>query len=981
MVGYKTLQDVLRHKAKSDRPGRLLLYPLGNTSHPTEITYTRLYEEAQRLSLIIRLLDNFRTGHPILLHFDDHWDIVLLFWSVLFAGGLPVLSSPLSNVENDRRRHIQALSSLLESPICFTRLRFLPMFGNNPGIHLQPIEHLLEETESFERDTGTCQNDTNKGSPAQDLGHNGAVTYNGMNDESPAVQGPNHGKGQEIGKRDLVMLMLTSGSTGNAKAVQFTHGQVLAAVTGKAAVRLLPPGLPLLNWIRLDHVAGLIEIHLQALWLGTDQVHVSPVDIVPSPRNFLDLLSRHRVSRTFAPNFFLAKLVLAMKSGPVDRAWDLSSLTCVASGGEANDVATCIAASALFARYGAPPGVIMTGFGMTETCAGAIFNVHCPSYDVAQGHTVASVGKCMMGIEMRVSTPANPGGLAAPGEPGDLEVRGPVVFRDYYRNPVATAQAFTSDGWFQTEDRGSIDSNGNLILLGRTKEVININGVKLVTADIQNAIEKALGDLVARLIVFATKAAYTERVTIAYVPNAFPVRDEETVYITRLATQACWMSTETRPLVFGIREESLPLLPVSTLGKISRPKMARLVENGEFTMDLELHEQAIQRTSLAAASNGPELVSKAEARLIEDVAETLGRIPEDLTIHPATSLFDAGFTSMHFIKLKFHIERRLGTNIPVIEIMKNSTISGLATYLEGQLQRSKPGAPRQGYLLMYDPVVVFRPNGSKTPLWLIHPGVGEVLVFVGLAQQLAADGRPVFALRAAGFERNQLPFSSIDQAVDVYVAAIRRRQPRGPYALAGYSYGTMLAFEAAKRLSAGGYEVRFLGSFNLPPHIKHRIRQLNWNACLLHLSHFLGLITEETSDVLEVDPSFRQLPLAEAIEGVLGLADTSRLEELGLERDALLRWVNVSFGLQDMAKDYEPSGKVNSIDIFHAAPLRAAAESREIWLREHLSRWADFVVEPPRFHAVQGAHYTMIGPEHVTSFAQTLIKALEARGV
>ncbi|KAI2602062.1 hypothetical protein GGR54DRAFT_625879, partial [Hypoxylon sp. NC1633] len=120
MLTYETLQDVLQHRAKSDPPGRLLLYPLGNTSCPTEITYTRLYEEAQRLSLTIRSLDKFQTGHPVLLHFDDHWDAILLFWSVLLAGGLPVLSSPLSNVEDDRRKHIQALSSLLESLICFT---------------------------------------------------------------------------------------------------------------------------------------------------------------------------------------------------------------------------------------------------------------------------------------------------------------------------------------------------------------------------------------------------------------------------------------------------------------------------------------------------------------------------------------------------------------------------------------------------------------------------------------------------------------------------------------------------------------------------------------------------------------------------------------------------------------------------------------------------------------------------------------------
>jgi len=104
----------------------------------------------------------------------------------------------------------------------------------------------------------------------------------------------------------------------------------------------------------------LVEIHLQALWLGVDQVHVPAADIVTSPHSFVELLSRHRVSRTFAPNFFLAKLatVLGTEDGNDDAGWDLSSLKFLGSGGEANDVDTCVALSALLSQYGAPCNII-----------------------------------------------------------------------------------------------------------------------------------------------------------------------------------------------------------------------------------------------------------------------------------------------------------------------------------------------------------------------------------------------------------------------------------------------------------------------------------------------------------------------------------------------------------------------------------------------------------------------------------------------
>lgn len=55
---------------------------------------------------------------------------------------------------------------------------------------------------------------------------------------------------------------------------------------------------------------------------------------------------------------------------------------------------------------------------------------------------------------------------------------------------------------------------------------------------------------------------------------------------------------------------------------------------------------------------------------------------------------------------------------------------------------------------------------------------------------------------------------------------MRKRQPKGPYAIAGYSYGAMLAFEVSKRLEADGDQVRYCGSWKLPPHIKERMRQL-----------------------------------------------------------------------------------------------------------------------------------------------------------
>ncbi|PVH90395.1 hypothetical protein DM02DRAFT_647592 [Periconia macrospinosa] len=347
--------------------------------------------------------------------------------------------------------------------------------------------------------------------------------------------------------------------------VPFTHKQVLAAVLGKGSVRKLPKDKPFFNWIGLDHVAGLIEIHLQALWLG---------------------------------------------------------------------------------------------------------------YDISRGFSIASLGNCVN-------------------------------------------------------------------LVGRAKEVININGVKIIASNLQVAIEDALNDRVSRLVVFPSMVSNTEQVTVAYIPKNFPTRGEDVLEITRLETQAYLLRTATRPLVFSLQEKSIPLLPVSTLSKISRLKIMRLYEDGEFASDLKLHQQQLLRATNAereAVQDMSILETKAEFNLLQRVAGTIGLSGEALDITPTTSLFDIRFTSMHVLKFKYNIKKSLGIDVPVILIIKNSTICALAAVLDSHLQNPIRSPVHLVPTDNYDPVVLF------------HPGVGEVLGFIGLAQSLAADDRPVYALRAAGFK-------------------------------------------------------------------------------------------------------------------------------------------------------------------------------------------------------------------------------------
>ncbi|KAL9616134.1 MAG: hypothetical protein Q9160_008963 [Pyrenula sp. 1 TL-2023] len=916
------LRGLLESRTNKGDAKEIVSYPLGNVRSPVKTTYTQLLLIAKGNAKLLRSRADFKDGSVVLLHIQDQLESVIWFWTVLFAGAIPAMSIPLSANSTRRAAHLEHLSQILKNPLCVTDKKDIEHFSNQDAT--RPI--LIED---IKRTCGVSKQD-----------------FDWQKDASSS---------------DVALLMLTSGSTGSSKAVSLSHAQILSAVKGKSSVVELPDGTSFLNWIGMDHVASLVEIHLQALYMNASQVFIHAVDILVDPLRLVNLISEHRTSRTFAPNFFLAKLRMAIEGMNINPDWDLSCLRYIASGGEANVTDTCARVADLLSQFGASQSAIIPGFGMTETCAGSIFNLGCPTYDIAHGLEYASLGRCMPGISMRVTD----GDSALPsGEVGDLEVMGPVVFSEYFNDESATAAAFTADGWFRTGDRALIDMSGHLVLVGRGKDILIVNGVKYNPLDVELAIDGAniSGVTPTFTVCFSSlrTGAQTEELWVAYLPAHDPEDHESRLRISAAIIRTVVSLTGARPHVLPLDGV---ILQKSTLGKLSRTKTKTALEKGELKPYEDAQNEALRLQKLTRHSKP---INQRERLMLKIFLNALEVSEEEFDV--VTPIFETGITSIELIRLKRNLEEHLElvSEIPMILLMTKPTIRELASALEDQPESTE-----------YEPGVVLRYQGAKQPLWLVHPGVGEVLVFLNLVKYLT--DRPVYALRARGFNKGEPYFESIDEMVTSYFRTIKQTQPDGPYALAGYSYGTMVAFEVAKRLEADGCEVGFLGSFNLPPHIKTRMRQLDWAECLLHLSYFLGLMTEIHARQLAKELHAR--PRGEVLAAVLTHVDGSRMVELALTPLALYNWANLASQLQSLAVDYEPRGSVVHMDVFYCTPLAVVAASREEWLEHHLSKWESFCRETPRFHEVDGEHYTMLGPEHVIGFQDTLRKALLARGL
>jgi len=1018
----KNAFQILEFAAKGNPNRGITAYPEADTEYGRRLTYPELVEEAHRRAHALISVPGFQKGHIVLVHFSNHLDNILWFWAVLYAGCTPAMSPPLPNDEKTRLKHLTHVNDLLENPLCITSRSFVDQFACHNSLKTCTVESL-------------------------DLD---AKTHILSTDLPPS----------NASSEDLMALMLTSGSTGNSKAVCITHGQAIASVKGKATIIDLEDDHAFLNWIGLDHVAGLLETHLIAVYLAKDQIHAQATDMIAEPTRFLELISRHNVGRAFSPNFLLANLVKAVGSRGLAsvKPYDLRCLRIIVSGGEANPVRTCEAMSKLLLELGASCKVLVPAWGMTETCGGSIYNIHAPNFDIGSGGEYASLGYCVSGMEMRIagSEPARPftdrpmnapmpvtasesegefsknckteeapskdptalkrrdsgwrklnplsyndsesseqtsaNGLeesVAPttlvandeqsereaAGPGRLEVRGPIVFERYYNNETATQESFNSEGWFDTGDEAIIDAKGALHIVGRIKETIRINGVTVLPTDIEATLNDAIipGATATFYVCFSYRLSgdESERVAVAYLPTYSGDDIETRARTERAIVKNVMLQTGVCPYVLPLDST---ILQKSTLGKLSRGKVKTGFVQGAFSKYQKENEEALRAYREASMATPANETEEKILKVFRDSLCPMLELPERM-ISVETSILDLGVSSLQLITLKQRVEKALGIpDLPMIKIMTNTTVRDLAKEVQAL------SGPRE-----YDPVVKLHEGGSKTPLWLFHPGVGEILVFLNLAKFI--DDRPVYALRARGFNEGEGFFQSVEGAVQTYFRTIKKHQPHGPYAIAGYSFGSMVAFETAKLLEAAKPdarsaqpEVAFLGCLNLPPHIKFRMRQFDWIQCLLHLSFFLSLVPEEAAHALE--PELRALASRAAVLRRLTLAAApGRFAELALTPAGLANWADLAWAMQSMARDYEPRGRVPVMDVFFCDPLAVVARDKRDWLDNHLHAWRDFVAEPPRFHEVGGEHYTMLLPAHVHAFQKKFRAALAARGV
>jgi len=276
----------------------------------------------------------------------------------------------------------------------------------------------------------------------------------------------------------VAFLQYTGGTTGLSKGAVLTHRNIVAAVLQAEA--WFTPALRRIGDVsKTNGIAALPLYHIFALTLCLLAIRWgSHLTLIPNPRDFAQFIEVLK-KRPFHMLPAVNTLFNALLQHPQIKSVDFSSLCVSQAGGMAASEGT---AKHWLDVTGSP---MIEGWGMSETCAIGTNN------PVLNREFTGTIGLPLPGIEIAIKD--DDGKSLAPGDSGEICIKGPQVMTGYYQQPEENAKAFTSDGFMRTGDIGIMDENGYTKIVDRKKDMIIVSGFNVFPNELENVISLCPG--------------------------------------------------------------------------------------------------------------------------------------------------------------------------------------------------------------------------------------------------------------------------------------------------------------------------------------------------------------------------------------------------------------------------------------------------------------------------------------------------------
>ena len=517
--------------------------------------------------------------------------------------------------------------------------------------------------------------------------------------------------------------------------------------------------------------------------------------------------------------------------------------------------------------------------------------------------------------------------LAGIGEVGEIYVRTPYLTKGYIGSDELTQKRFIinpltkipDDRLYKTGDLGRYLPDSNIEFLGRIDHQVKIRGFRIELGEIEAMLSKH--PAVQKTVVIVREDVPGDKRLVAYlVPRQEQAPTSELRHFLKQQLPDYMV-----PSAFVM----LAAFPLTPNGKIDRSALPAP----------EHQRQESEETFVAPRD-------ELELQLTEIWEKVLGVQP----IGIRDNFFTLGGHSLIAVRVFTEIEQIWGRNLPLITLFQTQTVEALADILR-----------QERCIAPWSSLVLIQPGQSKPPLFCIHPIGGNVLEYYGLAHYLGRE-QPVYGLQAQGLDGKQVPISRVEDMANHYIKEIRTVQPNGPYFLAGYSFGGVVAFEMAQQLYAQGQKVALLALLDVKsPNLLH-IRPSFAESVRIHLSN-----------LWQLEPEERLKYIRDRIEYRVGKVNYKDFLIRELSKTGILtnQYLKVLDSNLQASKDYITPVYPGVVTLF-----RCQVQLLEFALHPELG-WGELVTRDLEIHHIPGDHFGLLKEPRVRVLAEKLKLCLE----
>ncbi|WP_458368259.1 amino acid adenylation domain-containing protein [Pseudomonas lijiangensis] len=734
----------------------------------------------------------------------------------------------------------------------------------------------------------------------------------------------------ETGGNDAAYILYTSGSTGMPKGVVVPHRGIARLVLNNDFAQFTAQD-------RLAFASNpAFDASTLEIWgalLNGGRIVIIDHECLLDPNRFAQVLTGSEVSVLF--------LTTAVFNHYVSLIGDaLAGLRVLMSGGERAD-------PQMFARMRekAPALQLLHAYGPTESTT---FATTHEVREVAPDAAILSIGKPLSNTRVYVLDARQK--PVPVGVEGEICIAGDGVALGYLNRPELSAKAFLDDPFspgegallYRTGDTGRWQADGTLDCLGRTDNQVKLRGYRIELGEIEARLN--IHPAIREGVVLARESTAGGKCLVAY----FTADGDVDLEALRAHMQN-QLPDYMVPAAY-VRVEKMPL---TANGKVDVKALPDPDELALVSRGYEAPHEGLETT-----------LAEAWAQVLQ--LERVGRHER---------FFELGGHSLLAVRL-VGVLTQIDARITLSEVFEHDSVAAMAALIQ---QRGAGQAGEGG-------AVPVRRSGTRTPLFLVHEFSGLDLYFPALGKHIDLD-TPVYGLPALAWGEPQL--QTLECMATRLVGLMREVQPQGPYRLAGWSFGGVLAYEIANQLIALEETVEFLGLIDsYYPRLVDQGQQ-RWDSEHGHALHLLdrcevlgnaaGLSNEERARIADALAALQSMARQSDFDTLLAACRAQNLlpaEIAVLGRDELWSYLDREVAHGHALANYSVYPIPVPVHLFVAAERAADAPLHD----GNLGWEAVLPVTQLRCISVPGDHQTMMEVPHIQVLGEAISAALENGG-